>query len=104
MLTTMHRAASWVLQHNRMPNESDNTKLDLRGTRRLCEHYGYTLAKYLFKHGRIPAVQAMGMIMQDRDFISEAELQGNFGDHAKRNVAELTVHNWKHQILKGDMS
>lgn len=72
----------------------------IKHQRAMCTAHGYTIAKKLFKDGRIPAAQARGMVQLDRDFIAEVEMQGN--DTA--DIAEVVVNNWISQIFAGDMS
>jgi hypothetical protein len=57
----------------------------------LCALHPYVEADIAFERGHITRLQAVGMIMKDRDFIAECELQG--GD--KRAMAEAIVeHEW----------
>jgi hypothetical protein len=44
--------------------------------RALKERHPYIVAEQLFTAGRIPVAQAVGMMLLDREFIAECEMEG----------------------------
>jgi hypothetical protein len=66
----------------------------------IMQHDKYLTAWRRFTSGEIPAVQAVGLIQSDEDWVAEAELRG-LDKEARRELAwDLVLHHWRREAVQ----